>query len=112
MKKIIIIALCLLIFQQRDAIGDLIWPPKVYSHLTQRVTLYSTEWCGYCDRARRFFVRHKVPFDEYDIEKSDSALSQYRAYGVNSVPLIIVGDTVLSGFQRNHIEVALEQLND
>lgn len=37
------------------------------------VVMYSTSWCGYCKKARQHFKRKKIPYREYDIEKSKKA---------------------------------------
>jgi hypothetical protein len=37
------------------------------------VTLYTTEWCGVCQRAKAFFRQNGVPFHEWDVEKPITA---------------------------------------
>ena len=33
-----------------------------------QVVMYSTSWCGYCKKARRYFKQQKIPFEEYDVD--------------------------------------------
>lgn len=64
----------------------------------QRVVMYSAEWCGVCKKARAFMVRKKIPFREYDIEKTAKGKRDYRQLNGNGVPLILVGENRMSGF--------------
>ncbi len=70
------------------------------------VLLYATDWCGYCKMSREFFAANGIHYIEHDIEKSSTALSEHRKLGGNGVPLIKVGDEVISGYN----EAALRQL--
>ena len=70
------------------------------------VRLYATEWCGYCKLTREFFAANGIRYVEYDIEKSSESLREHRKLGGNGVPLIVVGDEVIKGWN----EGALRQL--
>jgi glutaredoxin len=70
------------------------------------VRLYATDWCGYCKMSREFFAANGIRYTEYDIEKSSEALKEHRKLGGNGVPLIVVGDEVIKGWN----EGALRQL--
>ena len=37
---------------------------------TPAVTLYTTSWCPYCDRARRLLSKKNVAFEEIDVESA------------------------------------------
>jgi len=70
------------------------------------VLLYATDWCGYCKATREFFQANGIRYTEHDIEKSSVALGEHRKLGGNGVPLIVVGDEVIKGYN----EAALRQL--
>lgn len=74
--------------------------PKVIAGDLPLVTLYSTEWCGYCRAARVYFTRKGVPFIEHDIEKDPAAHKTFKALGGNGVPLITIDQERLSGFDQ------------
>lgn len=78
------------------------------------ITLYSTTWCGYCKKARRWFESADVPFVEKDIEKDPAANAAYQkaGRGYRGVPLIVVNGTPLRGFSRPHVEKAIRQVVD
>ena len=84
--------------------GDIDYDPEV----SGEVTLYSTAWCGYCKKTRAYLQRNDVPFTEYDVEQSDDAMAeimQLQAYGV---PVVVVGDTVIRGYQLAALARALD----
>ena len=70
------------------------------------VVLYATSWCGYCKMTREFFAANGIRYTEQDIEQSSTALQQHKKLGGNGVPLIVVGDEVIKGWN----EQALRQL--
>jgi glutaredoxin len=65
------------------------------------VTLYTTEWCGVCKRAKAFMKENNVPFSEWDVEKSDYGGAKFRQMGGRGVPLITVGSRKMMGFDAN-----------
>lgn len=65
----------------------------------QRVVMLMTTWCPYCRKATAFFKQHDVNVLEIDIEKTDN--ERIRALkGRAGVPAILVGDTVIEGFDE------------
>lgn len=68
------------------------------------VTMYSTDWCPHCRRARDYFNARGIAFTEVDIEKSDAGNREYKAYGGKGVPLIVVGDKTMRGFSPQGFE--------
>ena len=72
------------------------------------VTLYATEWCGYCTATRRFFADNGIHYIEKDIEKSDAAGKQHRALGGHGVPLVVVGDDIIHGFNEAQLRSLLK----
>lgn len=65
---------------------------------SKKVVMYSTSWCSFCKKARQYFIANKIPFDEYDIEKSPGAKRRYDAMGAKGVPVILVGNKRMNGF--------------
>jgi len=65
------------------------------------VTIYTTEWCGVCKRAKAFFKQNGVPFREWDVEKTDYGSVKFKQLGGSGVPLITVGSEKMMGFDAN-----------
>ena len=72
------------------------------------VVMYSTQWCPYCRTARAYFERHKIAFVEYDIEASEQNRAQFQALNGRGVPLILVGDKRMQGFNARSFEALLK----
>jgi mycoredoxin len=104
LTKIILLFLALVVFDQRDKILHYINPPPDYAALHDgKVILYATSWCGYCKKARQFLDQKKIPYFEYDIEKSEEGKRQYRALGGSGVPVLLVNGSVIKGYSPSEI---------
>jgi glutaredoxin 3 len=68
-----------------------------------KITLYVTDWCPYCSRARRLLESKGVPFDEIDVESVSGAREEMLARsGRNSVPQIFIGENHVGGCDDLH----------
>lgn len=65
---------------------------------TKKVVMYSASWCGYCKKARRYFIAKGIAFTEYDIERNKSARRQYKKLGAKAVPVILYKGRRMNGF--------------
>ena len=70
----------------------------------KKVVMYSTDWCAYCKKAKKYFVSKGIPFTEYDIEKNSEARKQYKQMGATGVPVILVGNKRMNGFSEEGFE--------
>jgi glutaredoxin 3 len=67
---------------------------------TPEVTMYSTGWCPYCERARALLQRKGVAVQEYKIDEdvAQRAVMLQKSGGRRTVPQIFVGDRHVGGF--------------
>lgn len=72
------------------------------------IVMYSTSWCGYCQKAREFFKKRGIAYTEYDIEKDQIAKQRYDAIGGSGVPVILVNEKRMSGFSEKRLISILE----
>ena len=70
----------------------------------EKVVMYSTVWCGYCKKARRYFKENKIPFQEYDTETSEKGKADYKRLKGTGVPIILVGKKRMNGFSPSGFE--------
>jgi mycoredoxin len=58
------------------------------------ITIYATEWCGDCRRARKIFEKFGVPFRWVDIDDDEKAEQFVKRTnkGMLSVPTIVFPD--------------------
>jgi len=73
-----------------------------------RVVMYVTDWCGYCRKAREYFVANNIEFTEYDIEKDRKAKRDYDVLKGSGTPLVYQGYTRVVGFNQRQIEESFD----
>jgi glutaredoxin len=73
-------------------------PPTTAAPGTIAVTLYGTSWCPQTKRARQYFEKKGMEIREIDIETSEDGMREFREFGGRAVPLAIVGDMRMRGF--------------
>ncbi|MFW2440205.1 MAG: glutaredoxin domain-containing protein [Arenicellales bacterium] len=64
------------------------------------VVIYTTTWCGYCKRAKSYFEEQGIAYNEYDIEKDPQGKRDYARMRGSGVPIILVGDQRMDGFDK------------
>ena len=70
-----------------------------------QITMYSTDWCGVCKRARDYMRSRTIAFTELDIDHD--AAARDRAHVLNargSVPTITIDSELLIGFSPESLE--------
>jgi glutaredoxin 3 len=66
------------------------------------VVMYSTNWCGYCQRARNVFERKGVGVREIklDDEPDQRPVMLQRTGGQRTVPQIFIGELHVGGYDE------------
>lgn len=72
-----------------------------------QVILYATDWCGYCRKTKEFFNHQGVAYVEYNIEKDAEARQEFERLGGRGVPLVVIGETVIRGYDVEAMKSAL-----
>lgn len=68
------------------------------------VTVYSTQHCQYCRMAKAFLDKHGVPYESIDVgSDSRAAEKMIELSGQRGVPVIIVDDEVIVGFDSQRL---------
>jgi len=72
----------------------------------EQVIFYSTSWCPICKQAREYMRSKEIPFAEYDVEKSDKGKADMEKLNARGVPIMLIGDQKLMGFQPAQFDAA------
>jgi len=72
-----------------------------------RVRIYTAVWCGYCKRAKAHLAAKGVPYDEVDVEASQQGRSEFVQLGGHGVPIILVGNQRMDGFNAERLDAML-----
>ena len=74
----------------------------------KEVTIYSTPTCHFCHMTKDFLNENNIPFKDYnvaiDLEKRQEMVDKSGQMGV---PVILIGDEVMVGFNKEKLSEAL-----
>jgi len=74
----------------------------------KQVVIYSTSWCPACKQAKRYMDGKGINYRDVDVEKSPEGADEYiRQGGSGSVPLIVVGEKKMKGFNASELDSML-----
>ena len=88
--------------------SEAVYCKQSFAQREQQVVLFGTQWCGYCRNARNFFAENNIAYCEYDVEATEENQQIFTELGGNGVPLILVGDEKLDGFNKAALRRALQ----
>lgn len=71
------------------------------------VEIYTSDTCGYCHSAKDYFNQNNVKFIEHNISSDVSARKELMKKGYRSVPVIVIGDEEILGFDKEKISSLL-----
>lgn len=74
----------------------------------QTVIVYTRGGCPYCAMAKTYLTQHRVRFQEYDIYRSEKGSRDFKALGGIGVPIIVVGDKRMDGYDENRLAQLLK----
>ncbi|MGB9176749.1 MAG: Uxx-star family glutaredoxin-like (seleno)protein [Methanoregula sp.] len=86
--------------------------------MMKKVTVYSTQSCQYCRMAKAFLDKHGVPYESIDVgADSNAAEKMIELSGQRGVPVIVVDDEVIVGFDSQRLNelfgtASPEEVND
>ncbi len=62
------------------------------------ITVYTTGWCPYCQRAKQLLMRKQLVYREINVEDDDKFREEMTARsGRRTVPQIFIGDRHIGG---------------
>ncbi len=79
-----------------------------------QVTIYSTTWCAFCKTEKQYLEKLGVAFTEKDIETDEAAHAELMEKingDFRGVPVTIIGNEVVLGFDRPKIDTILKAKN-
>jgi glutaredoxin len=78
----------------------------------KKVKLYMTSWCSYCRQMEQFLIASKIPYKRLDIENNATASRDYTDLGGEGVPLIVVNETIIAGYDPESVQAAWDDWNN
>lgn len=72
------------------------------------ITIYSTPTCTYCNLAKDFFKKEGFEYKEFNVaEDADARNDMIEKSGQMGVPVIMIDDTMIVGFNEDKIKTLL-----
>lgn len=95
-------------YQLGSAIAD------IKQNYPARVILFGDQKCRFCAQARDFLDTKKVPYLDLDVSQTGRPEDKaaYQTLNEKGIPVILVGDTLISGFDAKRIVAALAEHAD
>ena len=69
----------------------------------EKVLVYTSETCPYCVAAKEFLAENNVEFEERNVTSSEKARNELIEKGYRGVPVIVVGEEEIVGFDKNKL---------
>ena len=76
-----------------------------------RITLYSTSRCAHCRQAKQWLKQHGLRFQEFDIERNQRAFKDYQRLGARGVPVMLINQQRIDGFDPKRFEAVLKKVS-
>ena len=78
--------------------------------MDKNVTIYSTPTCHFCQTAKDFLKGQGVAYTEFNVAQDlDKRQEMIQRSGQMGVPVIIIGDQVIVGFDSGKLAIALDE---
>ncbi|MEM7049551.1 MAG: glutaredoxin domain-containing protein [Acidobacteriota bacterium] len=80
----------------------------------EKVTLYMTDWCGWCRKTSNLLTDLDIEFRSVDIEKDAAGKAEFleKGNGRGGVPLIDIDGTIIRGYDEDRIRELVSQLQE
>lgn len=67
-------------------------------------TIYTTNSCIYCIKAKNYLSEKKIEYVEKNIQEDSSAREELLSMGYRTVPVILLGEEEIVGFNKDKID--------
>ncbi|HVF79862.1 MAG TPA: glutaredoxin domain-containing protein [Solirubrobacteraceae bacterium] len=79
----------------------------------RKVTVYTTEACGFCTRVKMLLSSHGVDFREENLAgKPDEVVALAEKTGMMTLPQVLVGSILIGGYHETAAAAASGMLTD
>lgn len=72
-----------------------------------KVIVYTSNTCPYCTMAKDYLHEKNIEFEEKNVQTNSEARSELMAKGYTGVPVIVVGNEEIVGFDKDRLDTLL-----
>lgn len=69
----------------------------------ENVVVYTSDTCPYCVAAKEFLDENSINYEEKNVTSDENARNELIEKGYRGVPVIIVGQEEIVGFDKNRL---------
>lgn len=73
----------------------------------EKVKVFSSDTCPYCTAVKGFLSENNVEFEEKNVSQDAEARNELIAKGYRGVPVIVIGDEEVVGFDQPRLKELL-----
>lgn len=74
----------------------------------KNVVVYTSNTCPYCTLAKEYLDEKGVEYSVKNVQKDTEARKELMDMGHMGVPVIVIGDEEIVGFDKSKIDLALD----
>ncbi len=76
-----------------------------------KIKVYTTPTCAFCPAVKKFLDEKGVSYEEIDITENPEAAEEMKEKtGQMGVPVTVIGEEVVVGYNKNKLEKLLQEL--
>ncbi len=103
-----IVLLALILISRHKSVNTIECTPQIIKQKPD-VIMLGAWWCSYCYQAKAYFQKNNIHYCEYDMENTATGKQLYTENGGGAIPLLLIGNYRLRGFNPGMIEAALSE---
>ncbi len=73
--------------------------------------VYSSTNCSFCKQVKSYLEEQNIPFEERNIDLNPAYGEELQQLGIMSVPLTLIGDKQILGFNPTRLKKVFAALN-
>ncbi len=74
-----------------------------------KVILYRIKTCQFCNQTRDYLKKKNIPYADLDVDTSEKARQDFKQLKGDGVPLVLIGDRLIEGFNPLAFDDALNK---
>jgi len=73
----------------------------------KKITIYTSNTCSHCTAAKEYFKEKGLEYEEKNVSTDPESKKELISKGFMGVPIILVDDKVIEGFNKNKLDEIL-----
>lgn len=73
----------------------------------EKIKVYTSSTCPYCVMAKEYLAEKGLEFEEKNVQTDKGARQELMKMGYTGVPVVVIGDEEIVGFDKAKIDEAL-----